>query len=115
MILRGEGRDDDFDPDSDPKELTTDGTVYQGTVLEHILTEQITQFFDCGKHGNMRLRGADWNDALDMASVKGESVAFTAAYAGSLLLARFFRPAGGRDLHRSPSHCRSGRIAQAGF
>jgi cellobiose phosphorylase len=31
----------------------------------------------------MKLRGADWNDALDMAKDKGESVAFTAAYAGN--------------------------------
>ena len=33
----------------------------------------------------MRLHGADWNDALDMAWDKGESVAFTCAYAGNLL------------------------------
>ena len=32
----------------------------------------------------MRLRGADWNDALDMAAEKGESVAFTCAYIGNL-------------------------------
>ena len=32
----------------------------------------------------MRLRGADWNDALDMAGERGESVAFTSAYAGNL-------------------------------
>lgn len=32
----------------------------------------------------MRLHGADWNDALDMAWEKGESVAFTCAYAGNL-------------------------------
>lgn len=86
MILRGERFDDKFDPDSDPKELTESGNVYQGTVLEHLLTEVVTQFFDCGIHGNMRLRGADWNDALDMASAKGESVAFTAAYAGALTM-----------------------------
>ena len=86
MILRGESFDDKFDPDSDPKELTETGNVYQGTVLEHLLTEVVTQFFDCGEHGNMRLRGADWNDALDMASSKGESVAFTAAYAGALTM-----------------------------
>ena len=97
MILRGEGRDDDFDPDSDPKELTSDGNVYMGSVLEHILTEQVTQFFDCGKHGNMRLRGADWNDALDMASVKGESVAFTAAYAGSMSMLSSMIRACGRE------------------
>ncbi len=33
----------------------------------------------------MKLHGADWNDALDMAWDKGESVAFTCAYAGNLL------------------------------
>ena len=32
----------------------------------------------------MRLHGADWNDALDMAWERGESVAFTCAYAGNL-------------------------------
>lgn len=32
----------------------------------------------------MCLHGADWNDALDMAWEKGESVAFTCAYAGNL-------------------------------
>lgn len=55
-----------------------------GTVLEHLLIQQITAFFDVGTHGNIRLRGADWNDGLDMAVQNGESVAFTAAYGGSL-------------------------------
>lgn len=32
----------------------------------------------------LKVRGADWNDALDMASERGESVAFTAAYADNL-------------------------------
>lgn len=40
----------------------------------------------------MRLRGADWNDALDMAEDRGESVAFTCAYAGNLKqLANYIR------------------------
>jgi cellobiose phosphorylase len=70
-----------------------------GTVLEHMLTETVTQFFDCGEHGNMRLRGADWNDALDMASAKGESVAFTAAYAGALsMLSSIIRNCGRSDI-----------------
>lgn len=58
--------------------------VREGTVLEHLLLQNITAFFDVGENGNMRLRGADWNDGLDMAAQKGESVAFTAAYAGNL-------------------------------
>ena len=38
------------------------------------------------------MHGADWNDALDMAWDKGESVAFTCAYAGNLLdIAKVFK------------------------
>lgn len=62
---------------------------FTGTVLEHLLIQLTTAFYDVGKHGHMRLRGADWNDGLDMAVQHGESVAFTAAYAyGFDLLAR---------------------------
>ena len=52
-----------------------------GSVAEHMLLQLTTAFFDVGEHGHMRLRGADWNDGLDMARERGESVAFTAAYA----------------------------------
>ncbi|MDO8602913.1 MAG: cellobiose phosphorylase [Candidatus Omnitrophota bacterium] len=54
------------------------------TVLEHILAEHRRPFTKIGKHGNFLLEGADWNDGLDMARENGESVAFTAAYAGNL-------------------------------
>lgn len=63
---------------------TKEGSVYKGTVLEHLLVQQLTSFYDVGEHNHIRLRGADWNDALDMAKERGESVAFTAAYAGNL-------------------------------
>lgn len=59
------------------------GASHTGTVLEHLLIQAVTAFFDVGGHGHMRLRGADWNDGLDMARTNGESVAFTAAYAGN--------------------------------
>jgi cellobiose phosphorylase len=65
--------------DSDPEGLT-----YTGSVLEHILIENLTAFYDVGIHGIIRLRNADWNDALDMAPDNGESVAFTCGYAGNL-------------------------------
>ena len=58
--------------------------VSGGTVLEHMVVQAATAFFDVGEHGHMRLRGADWNDGLDMAGDRGESVAFTAAYACGL-------------------------------
>ena len=57
----------------------------ESTVWEHLLVQNVTAFYDAGAHGCIRLRGADWNDALDMAAERGESVAFTAAYAGNLL------------------------------
>jgi cellobiose phosphorylase len=38
-----------------------------------------------GEHNHIRLRNADWNDALDMAPHRGESVAFSNAYAGNLI------------------------------
>ncbi|MFC1620681.1 GH36-type glycosyl hydrolase domain-containing protein [Candidatus Omnitrophota bacterium] len=53
-------------------------------VLNHILRQHERPFTKIGKHGNFLLEGADWNDGLDMASQRGESVAFTAAYAGNL-------------------------------
>ncbi|MCM1027521.1 MAG: cellobiose phosphorylase [Roseburia sp.] len=75
MAFRGEGG---------PRE--TAGAERRGTVLEHLLIQGITAFFDVGEHGHIRLRGADWNDGLDMAGERGESVAFTAAYSYHLKL-----------------------------
>lgn len=60
------------------------GKIYYGTVCEHLLLQNLCAFYEVGEHGHIRLRGADWNDALDMADKRGESVAFTNAYAGNL-------------------------------
>jgi cellobiose phosphorylase len=72
--------------------LPEQGTVLQtavgepclGTILEHLLVQHVVPFFNVGEHNNIRLEGADWNDAMDMASQRGESVAFTALYAGNM-------------------------------
>lgn len=63
---------------------TDSDQVYNGSILEHLLIQQLTTFYEVGDHNIYRLRGADWNDALDMAAENGESVAFTCAYAGNL-------------------------------
>ncbi len=65
---------------------TKTGRVYQGTILEHLLIQHLTAFFNVGEHNILLLEGADWNDALDMAGTRGESVAFSALYAGNLQL-----------------------------
>ncbi len=65
---------------------TASGKIYRGTVLEHLLVQNLTAFFNVGPHNFIRLEGADWNDGLDMAKEKGESVAFSAIYAQHLQL-----------------------------
>ena len=84
LACRAEKRDELFSEDQGVLQMTDKGEVYRGTVLEHLLLQNLTAFFDVGDNGNIRLRGADWNDALDMATHKGESVAFTCGYAGNL-------------------------------
>lgn len=83
-INRCEDLDDAWTLDQGTIQYDCDGNAVTGSVLEHILIENLTACFDVGDHGNIRLRNADWNDGLDMASEKGESVAFTAAYAWNL-------------------------------
>lgn len=63
---------------------TEQGTLAQGTVLEHLLVQHLTAFYNVGEHNILLLEGADWNDALDMAPRRGESVAFSALYAANL-------------------------------
>lgn len=59
--------------------------AYRGTIIEHLLVQHLTAFYDVGEHNNLKLHGADWNDGLDMADERGESVAFSALYAGNML------------------------------
>lgn len=74
LVMRGMGRSAQVVEEPD------------GTVAEHLLTAQLTAVCEVGEHGMLRLRNADWNDALDMAAERGESVAFSCAYVGSLTL-----------------------------
>ncbi|WP_167959015.1 GH36-type glycosyl hydrolase domain-containing protein [Anaerosporobacter faecicola] len=83
QIHRGEAVDEDWKFKEGNFLRTEEGTIYRGNVMEHILVENLAAFYDVGEHNHMRLRDADWNDALDMAGTRGESVAFTAAYAGN--------------------------------
>lgn len=84
QIFRGEKKDDTWSMEQGNRLRVADGGIYRGSVLEHLLVQHLTAFYDVGAHNTIRLRGADWNDAIDMAAEQGESVAFTAAYAGNL-------------------------------
>jgi cellobiose phosphorylase len=63
---------------------TAGGSPARGTLLEHMLVQHLVSFHNVGGHNILRLEGADWNDALDMAAEKGESAAFSALYAYNL-------------------------------
>lgn len=64
---------------------TKNDEIYQGTILEHLIIQNVVPFYNVGLHGNLRLENADWNDGLDMASENGESVAFTSLYGANLI------------------------------
>lgn len=85
QAMRGTQIDPLWDEAYGNRQRTQAGAVYMGSVLEHLLIQHLAAFYEVGAHNIFRLRGADWNDALDMAAENGESVAFTCAYAGNLL------------------------------
>ncbi len=80
QLRRAKVKDENWSPD---KSYTEES--YEGTVLEHILVQHLASFFNVGEHNRILLEGADWNDTLDMARDRGESVAFTALYGSNLL------------------------------
>ncbi len=77
--------DTDWKEEDGNKLLNSNNNIYNGSILEHMLIQHLTLFFNVGEHNNIRLEGADWNDGLDMAEDQGESVAFTALYGSNLL------------------------------
>lgn len=84
-INRSRGIDEAWTPDQGTLLRAESGEVYHGTVLEHMLIQHLTAFFNVGPFGNnIKLEDADWNDGMDMAPERGESVAFTALYASNL-------------------------------
>ncbi len=86
QIFRSRDYNRNWAPKYGNKLKTSAGKVYRGSILEHLLIQMAVQFFNVGDHNHVRLEGADWNDGLDMAKEKGESVAFSALYAHNLNL-----------------------------
>jgi cellobiose phosphorylase len=74
----------DWQPEQGTLLRSVSGDVVEGTVLEHLLVQHLTAFFNVGEHNLIKMEGGDWNDAFDMAPERGESVAFSAMYAGNL-------------------------------
>lgn len=81
---RARKKDPDWNEDYGKNLKTKQGRIAGGTILEHMLVQHLVQFFNVGEHNHIRLENADWNDGLDMAYERGESVAFTALYGSNL-------------------------------
>jgi cellobiose phosphorylase len=81
---RCQGLDADWRPEHGTAQRTSADDQYTGSILEHLLIQHLTAFFNVGQHNMILLEDADWNDGLDMGRPDGESVAFTALYAGNL-------------------------------
>ncbi|CDZ23952.1 cellobiose phosphorylase-like protein [[Clostridium] cellulosi] len=84
LIMRGKAADTEWGEEYGTKLQCENKRPYLGTVIEHLLIENMTACLNVGRHGMLRLENADWNDALDMAAQNGESVAFSSMYCGNL-------------------------------
>ena len=71
-------------PYTSSKQIDENNQIYQGTILEHLLLQNLVGYHNVGDHGFTRLEDADWNDGLDMANEKGETISFTHMYAANL-------------------------------
>jgi cellobiose phosphorylase len=87
---RNKQRDEKWKEEEGYFQLSNSGEIYQGSILEHLFLQQLSAFFNVGDHNNLLLEGADWNDTLDMAREKGESVCFHNFYGANFkLLVKF--------------------------
>ncbi len=83
-LFRARKKDTEWSDDSGPHLKDKKSRVVGASVLEHMLVQHLVQFYNVGEHGHIRLENADWNDGIDMAYERGESVAFTCLYASNL-------------------------------
>ena len=82
---RAKDHDTVWNPSDGAMQRTKEGVIYRGSIIEHILVQHLTCFCNVGEHNNMKLEDADWNDLLDLANQKGETVPFSAFYGWNLI------------------------------
>ncbi len=85
QMRRAKAKDSSWTPDYGNRQRTATGEIYEGTLFEKALLQHLVCFYNVGEHGNMKLEDADWNDQLDLAPDRGESIPFTAFYAYNLV------------------------------
>ncbi len=86
VFRRSKDCDIDYDKNSyGSRLLDLNGKVYEGSILEHLMMQNICSFFNVGINNNILLEAADWNDTYDNAREKGESVCFHNFFAGNIV------------------------------
>ncbi|MFW5781010.1 MAG: GH36-type glycosyl hydrolase domain-containing protein [Bacteroidota bacterium] len=83
-VFRSRKTDEEWSESYGFKQKTKEGKLYTASILEHILMQHFCSFFNVGKHNNILLEGADWNDTYDMARQRGESVCFYNWYGSNM-------------------------------
>lgn len=100
---RSKKRDPNFDASEGNWQKDTGGSEYMGSILEHLLIQQLSAFFHVGKHNILLLEGGDWNDTYDMARQNGESTGFYAFYGENLVtLTRWLKAMADRGIEYIP-------------
>jgi len=84
IIRRGKAIDHSWTDAYGLRQKTREGVEYKGTILEHLLVQNLTSFYNVGIHNLTLLEAGDWDDTMDMARENGETVQFTAFYASNL-------------------------------
>jgi cellobiose phosphorylase len=64
----------------------SNGATYTASILEHLIIQQLTSFYNVNNKNVLLLEGADWNDTYDMARENGGSVCFYNFYANNFLV-----------------------------
>lgn len=82
---RGDRKAQDWPAGRIAEANASDGGSLTGTVIEHLLVQSLGMFYDCGTHGLLKHRRADWNDAIDQL-YGGENVVFSCGLARNLRL-----------------------------
>jgi len=85
QIKRAKGVDHNWSPSEGTWQKTPDEEIYTGSIFEHALVQHLTCFHNVGEHNIIKLEDADWNDLLDTANTRGETVPFSAFYGWNLL------------------------------
>jgi cellobiose phosphorylase len=83
---RSKGRDQAWTEKYGTIQKTNHHEIYTASLFEHMLIQQLSAFYHVGEHNILLLEGADWNDTLDMARERGESVCFYSFYGHNLAL-----------------------------